>query len=48
MTLKYKTDALFWAAGSQDTTSEKMKSMIAELKHDPEFAGTGALLTALP
>ena len=47
MSLKYKTDAIFLAAGSHNTTPEEMKSMIVELKHDPEFACTGALLTAL-
>ena len=47
MSLKYKIDALFQAAGSQDTTSQDMKSMITELKYDPEFIGTGDLRTAL-
>lgn len=47
MSLREKTNVLFNAAGARNTTPAKMKSMIAELKHDPEFAGTGALLTAL-
>ena len=47
MSLKYKTDALFRAAGSQDTTPQDMKSMIVELENDREFAGTGDLRTAL-
>ena len=46
MSLKGKTDALFWAAGSHETTPEDMRSIIAGLKYDPEFAG-GAFLTAL-
>ena len=47
MSLKYKTDALFRAAGSQDTTPQDMKSMIVELENDREFAGTGDLRAAL-
>ena len=47
MSLKYKIDELFLAAGSQNTTPQDMKSMITELKYDPEFIGTGDLRTAL-
>ena len=47
MTLREKTNVLFDAAGSRNTTPAKMKSVIDGLKSEPEFADTGALLTAL-
>lgn len=47
MSLKDKTNALFEAASSQNTTPEDMKSMIVELKSDPEIEPTGAVPTAL-
>lgn len=47
MSLKDQTNALFYAADSRNTTPEKMKSIIVELKSDKEFFGTGAFLTAL-
>ena len=47
MSLRDKTNALFEAASLQDTTPEDMKSMIVELKSDPEFEPTGAVPTAL-
>ncbi len=47
MNLGNTTYELVSTAGANDTTSEKMKSIIAELKHNPEFAETGAVLPML-
>ena len=47
MSLREKTNVLFNAAGSRNTTPAKMKSVIDGLKSEPEIADTGALLTAL-
>ena len=44
MSLGDKTHALISAAGSEDTTPEKMKSMIAGLRSDTELLNTGAML----
>ena len=47
MSLGDKTYKLISAAGSDDTTPEKMKSMIDEVKSDPELSHTGAVLPML-
>lgn len=47
MSLGDKTHELVSVAGADDTTPEKMRNMIAELKYDPEFACTGAVLPLL-
>ena len=47
MSLGDKTHALISAAGSEDTTPEKMKSMIDGVKSDPELVHTGAVLPML-
>ena len=47
MSLGDKTHALISAAGSEDTTPEKMKSIIDGVKSDPELVHTGAVLPML-
>lgn len=47
MSLGDKTYKLISAADSDDTTPGKMKSMINEVKSDPELVYTGAVLPML-
>lgn len=47
MSLGDKTHALLNVAGSDDTTPEKMKSIIAGLEADAELVNTGTLLPML-
>lgn len=47
MSLGDKTHELVSFASADDTSPEKMSNMIAELKSNPEFACTGAVLPLL-
>ena len=47
MSLGDETHALLNAAGADDTTPEKMKSMIVELRADAELVHNGAVLPML-